>query len=154
MEPENFTTTKIEDFNNLLMEGRDVAVSHTTFLNATRETLDLIQQGNYILVVDEALDIIQDFNKLNFVETNVRQTVSEGDITMLISWIAQDVLPAPHGASITVTIHIASLIVPDIFYIKRDTHMTIHGGKYRAIRFRHDTGQFRRSFLIQNSGGA
>ena len=93
VEPENFNTSKIEDFNNLLMEGRDVAVSHTTFLNATQETLDLIQQGNYILIVDEALDIIQDFNKLNFVESNVRQTVNEGDIDMLLDKFARIVPP-------------------------------------------------------------
>ena len=89
VEPENFNTSKIEDFNNLLMEGRDVAVSHTTFLNATQETLDLIQQGNYILIVDEALD----FNKLNFVESNVRQTVNEGDIDMLLDKFARIVPP-------------------------------------------------------------
>lgn len=92
-EPENFNTTKIEDFNNLLMEGRDIAVSHTTFLNATQETLDLIQRGDYVLIIDEALDIIQDFNKLNFVESNVRQTVSEGDIDMLLDKFARIVPP-------------------------------------------------------------
>lgn len=93
VEPENFTTTKIEDFNNLLLEGRDIAVSHTTFLNANQETLDLIQRGNYILIVDEALDIIQDFNKLNFVESNVRQTVSEGDIDMILDNFARIIPP-------------------------------------------------------------
>lgn len=93
VEPENFATTKIEDFNSLLMEGHDVAVSHTTFLNATQETLDLIRQGNYILIVDEALDIIQDFNRLNFVESNVRQTVTEGDIDMLLDKFARIIPP-------------------------------------------------------------
>ncbi len=93
VEPENFTTTKIEDFNNLLLEGRDIAVSHTTFLNANQETLDLIQRGNYILIVDEVLDIIQDFNKLNFVESNVRQTVSGGDIDMILDNFARIVPP-------------------------------------------------------------
>lgn len=93
VEPENFSTTKIEDFNNLLMEGRDIAVSHTTFLNATQETLDLIHNGDYTLIVDEALDIIQDFNKLNFIETNLRQTVSGGDIDMLLDKFARIVPP-------------------------------------------------------------
>ena len=83
-EPLPYNGSKIDNFNELLADGKDIAVTHTTFLNATQETLDLIRTGNYTLVIDEVLDVVTDFNKVQTVESATRQTVSTGDIKYLL----------------------------------------------------------------------
>lgn len=74
---------KINSFNYLLARGEDIAVTHTTFLNATQETLDNIQQGEYTLILDEALEAVQEFNEIQEVSTNVEQKLSPIDIENL-----------------------------------------------------------------------
>ncbi len=76
---------KIDSFNYLLARGEDIAVTHTTFLNATQETLDNIQQGEYTLILDEALEAVQEFNEIQEVSTNVEQKLLPRDIENLIS---------------------------------------------------------------------
>ena len=83
-EPLPYTGSKLDNFNELLADGKDIAVTHTTFLNATQETLDLIRTGNYTLVIDEVLDVVTDFNKVQTVESATRQTVTKGDIAFLL----------------------------------------------------------------------
>lgn len=84
-EPKPFGRTKIEDFNNLLANCEDIAVTHCTFLNATGKTLDYIREGKYSLIVDEAMDVIFDFNQAQSVENDVRQSINRADVTALIS---------------------------------------------------------------------
>ena len=58
-EPQPYNgTRKIDDFNDLLTDGGCVAVTHVTFLNATPETLERIYEGEYTLILDEALSIV------------------------------------------------------------------------------------------------
>ena len=83
-EPLPYNGSKLDNFNELLADGVDIAVTHTTFLNATKETLELIRTGNYTLIIDEVLDVITEFNKVQSVEDSPRQTVSKGDIKMLL----------------------------------------------------------------------
>lgn len=61
----------------------DIAVTHTTFLNATQETLELIRTGNYTLIIDEVLDVVTDFNNVQSVESASRQTITKEDIKFL-----------------------------------------------------------------------
>lgn len=83
-EPVPYTGTKIDDFNTLLSRGDDITVTHTTFLNATPETLELIRTGDYTLIIDEVLDVITDFNKVQSVENAPRQNVNNSDVKMLL----------------------------------------------------------------------
>lgn len=83
-EPIPFTGAKIDNFNELLATGGDIAVTHITFLNATQETLDLIRTGNYTLIIDEVLDVVTDFNKVQSVENTSRQTITKEDIKFLL----------------------------------------------------------------------
>ncbi len=85
VEPRPYAGSKLDNFNELLADGRDIAVTHTTFLNATEETLDLIRTGKYTLVIDEALDVVKEFNKVQTVECASRQSVTEGDISFLLA---------------------------------------------------------------------
>lgn len=82
-EPQPYNGTKIDDFNNLLTDGGCIAVSHVTFLNTTPETLDRIYEGEYTLILDEALDVVMEFNKIQTVEDSPRQTITAQDMRML-----------------------------------------------------------------------
>lgn len=83
-EPKPYNGTKIDNFNDLLADGGCIAVTHTTFLNATQETLDLIYEGDYTLILDEALDVIVEFNSIKTVEDSPRQDMSASDIQFLL----------------------------------------------------------------------
>jgi len=76
--------TKIEGFNRLLAYNKDIAVSHTTFLNATEETLELIRNGGYTLILDEALEVVTEFNDVQTVEHNERQSINPPDMRILL----------------------------------------------------------------------
>ncbi len=85
VEPTFYNSSKIEDFNHLLtQENINIAVTHSTFLNATPETLELIRNGNYTLIIDEELQIIEDFNCLQSVEASDRQSMSKSDVKFLL----------------------------------------------------------------------
>jgi len=83
VQPQNYDQSKIGHFNDLLAEQQDIAVTHSTFLNATPETMDLISQGKYVLFMDEALDVLQEFNKTSVVENDPAQAIKKGDLRML-----------------------------------------------------------------------
>ncbi len=53
---------KIDDFNSLLMSGRNIALTHSTFSNSNSETIEYLTEGNYTLILDEVLDILIRFN--------------------------------------------------------------------------------------------
>lgn len=82
--PYNDSGTKIEGFNRLLADDSCIAVTHTTFLNATEETLSLVRHGEYSLIIDEALEILIEFNRVQSVENSPRQSVKQGDLKMLL----------------------------------------------------------------------
>lgn len=82
-EPNNYESTKIEDFNTLLMEGRNIAVTHCTFANSNDNTLEYLKQGHYTLILDEVLDILVDFNSVakdNLSKSDIRVLFNEGFI--------------------------------------------------------------------------
>ena len=82
-EPKNWEQTKLDDFNNLLEGKEDITVTHSTFLNATPQTIQLIADGNYTLIIDEALDVVQDFNNLHDVQNDAAQRIDRDSIQLL-----------------------------------------------------------------------
>lgn len=56
--------TKLEDFNDLLSAGRNIATTHTTFTNATQETIRILQENSYNLILDETVDVLLPLNDL------------------------------------------------------------------------------------------
>ena len=68
---------KIDDFNSLLMEGANIVVTHSTFTNATDETIDYLRDSNYVLIMDETLSTLENFND---VCTDMTQRVNRKDI--------------------------------------------------------------------------
>ena len=71
---------KIDDFNLLLMEGANIVVTHSTFTNATDETIEYLRDSNYVLIMDETLSTLENFND---VCTDMTQRVNRKDIQML-----------------------------------------------------------------------
>ena len=95
-EPHNYEQTKIDDFNDLLERQVDIAVTHSTFLNATPQTIDLIQRGHYEVFIDEAVDILAEFNKTHLVKDAKEQTVTEGDVQKLLDGKFIEIDPETH----------------------------------------------------------
>lgn len=56
--------TKLEDFNDLLAGGRNIVTTHTTFTNATQETINILQDNSYYLILDEAVDVLLPLNDI------------------------------------------------------------------------------------------
>ena len=59
---DNRSKTKLEDFNDLLENGYNVVTTHTTFGNTTRETVNILQNNSYHLIIDEAVEVILPFD--------------------------------------------------------------------------------------------
>ena len=71
---------KLDDFNMLLMEGKDIALTHSTFSHSDDETLNFLSKGNYCLFLDEALDIIVNYNEVCSEERKLKSN----DVDLLI----------------------------------------------------------------------
>lgn len=69
--------TKSQHLKDLLRDGRNISVSHALFTSCDREAVRLISQGNYVVIIDEVLDVLQ------------QHAASRFDIQMLIDcgWI-------------------------------------------------------------------
>lgn len=83
-EPEFRSGRKIDDFNSLLMDGKNIAVTHSTFANSNSETMELIENGKYTLILDETLDILVNFNEVatnKITKQDVKMLLNEGFIT-------------------------------------------------------------------------
>lgn len=52
--------TKLSDIHTLMADGRNIATTHSLFVNYTDETKDLIKQHKYVLVLDEVVDVIHE----------------------------------------------------------------------------------------------
>lgn len=56
----NTGKTKLSDIHTLMAEGRNIATTHSLFVNYTEETKELIRQHKYVLVLDEVVDVIHE----------------------------------------------------------------------------------------------
>ena len=63
-QPEYKGSTKADSLKYLLSHGYNIGCTHSLFLDADDELLDIIQNGDYTLFIDEALDVIKPVNDL------------------------------------------------------------------------------------------
>ena len=63
-EPKHLGEGKLNNLHRLLDEGRNIATTHALLKMCTDETLELIQEGGYNLILDEALDIVDIIDNL------------------------------------------------------------------------------------------
>lgn len=80
-EPTYVSGRKIDDFNKLLLNGENIVLTHSTFANADENTMEYISNSEYILILDETINTLENFNN---VCSDTRQTVSKKDIEMLL----------------------------------------------------------------------
>lgn len=62
-EPQYEDGRKLHGFNSLLANGDDIALTHSTFANANEETLRLLEESRPVLVLDETINVLVDFNE-------------------------------------------------------------------------------------------
>ena len=63
-EPKQLGDGKLESLHNLLCDGKNIVCTHQLFLKATQETIELIYHGKYILILDEALQTLHEYNSV------------------------------------------------------------------------------------------
>lgn len=94
-QPHNNGEGKLESLHRLLSAGESIVTTHALFLMATTETIQLIHEGGYILILDEVLDIFREYNDV--VKSLENKTVTKGDVR----WLQQEgyitVSPADYG---------------------------------------------------------
>lgn len=77
VEPSNkiaqYKFTKTNHTNALIASGRNIATTHQAFLFYTDETLDLVENMGYVLVIDESVNVLESTE------------VTSDDINMLVS---------------------------------------------------------------------
>lgn len=83
-QPFNTGDGKLDYLHRLLAAGENVATTHALFLMATTETIQLIHEGNYTLILDEVLDIFREYNDV--VKALDNKAVNKGDVR----WLQQE----------------------------------------------------------------
>lgn len=59
-DPINVGKGKLDSFNKLLLQGRDIVSTHALFKMSTDETRELIASNGYTLILDEVMDVLQE----------------------------------------------------------------------------------------------
>lgn len=88
-EPKHLGEGKLNSLHSLLQNGFNIATTHALFKMCTLETLHLIRKGGYVLVLDEALDIVEMLDTLSV--KDYEMMVNSNNIRVnrdkTISWI-------------------------------------------------------------------
>ena len=50
------------NFNNLILKGKNIVSTHALFQKATQDTIALIKSNNYILILDEVFNVVEQLN--------------------------------------------------------------------------------------------
>lgn len=67
-EPKHLGEGKLESLHNLLINDYNIATTHALFRMCNEETIELINSGDYTLILDEALDVVDlyDINRKDY----------------------------------------------------------------------------------------
>ncbi|EPZ47683.1 hypothetical protein [Alicyclobacillus acidoterrestris] len=81
------TFTKFDSFHALLADGKCIASTHALFQRANDETRELIQNGNYVLILDEVMDVIEQLEvKKNDIDLLFENGLISVDDDGFITW--------------------------------------------------------------------
>ncbi len=81
-QPKHIGNGKLDNLHRLLSNGCNIATTHALFLKATQETIQLIHEGGYTLVLDEELSIFKEYNDV--VKNLDNKIVNCDDVELLI----------------------------------------------------------------------
>lgn len=79
--------SKMVDFLDLVLKGRNISSTHSLFTNITDELIELLRVQNYILILDEVMNVVAklDLYKDDFKKTDEEKSrLTKGDIKTLI----------------------------------------------------------------------
>lgn len=88
----NAKATKLQGFKNLIIKDRDIASTHALFSSVDEEVYELIKSSNYILILDEVMNVIETITlKASDYNTLIDQKIIEvEEITNKIKWIDKE----------------------------------------------------------------
>lgn len=75
---------KLDYLHKLLASGEDIVTTHALFLKATPETIHLLTEGGYTLILDEALSVFQEYNE------NVKALDNKVVTKETVAWLIQE----------------------------------------------------------------
>lgn len=61
-EPKNIGSGKLDSLHNLILDGKNIASTHALFKMATEETIELLRANDYVLILDEVMDVVEPIN--------------------------------------------------------------------------------------------
>lgn len=82
-QPINWGGGKLEGLHKLLALGKNIVATHALFLKANELTIQLIKEGEYTLILDESIDVFQEYNGV--VKMLDNKCVNKSDVRWLIS---------------------------------------------------------------------
>jgi hypothetical protein len=81
------TIFKLDHFHKLLAQNNNIVSTHSLFKRANSETKDLIHAGNYILILDEVMNVIEEIDmKKNDLEMLINEKLIWIDDNKFIHW--------------------------------------------------------------------
>lgn len=86
-EADNTGQTKLEDIKRLIADGENIVSTHSLFKRVDREVIDLLEMENYILILDEVIDVIEQVKiSKDDLKMLIQNKVIEVDEKGVVSW--------------------------------------------------------------------
>ncbi|MDM5282665.1 hypothetical protein [Peribacillus frigoritolerans] len=79
--------TKLEDIKRLISDGENIVSTHSLFKRVDSEVIDLLEMENYILILDEVMDVIEQVKiSKDDLRMLIQNKVIEVDKKGIVSW--------------------------------------------------------------------
>ncbi|MFF2500188.1 hypothetical protein [Peribacillus sp. NPDC058075] len=79
--------TKLEDIKRLIADGENIVSTHSLFKRVDSEVIDLLEMENYILILDEVMDVIEQVKlSKDDLKMLIQNKVIKVDIKGIVSW--------------------------------------------------------------------
>jgi hypothetical protein len=79
--------TKLEDIKRLISDGENIVSTHSLFKRVDLEFIDLLEMENYILILDEVMDVIEQVKiSKDDLKMLIKNKVIEVDKKGIVSW--------------------------------------------------------------------
>ncbi|CAH0149464.1 hypothetical protein [Peribacillus sp. Bi134] len=88
---DNAGETKLEDIKRLIADGENIVSTHSLFKRVDSEVIDLLEMENYILILDEVMDVIEQVKiSKDDLKMLIQNKVIEVDKKGIVSWAQVD----------------------------------------------------------------
>ena len=90
-QPDNRKKTKLADIKDIIIKNVNIGTTHALFQNFDQECIDLFRQNEYILILDETLDIIDElpYKKKDIELLEKSGCIEEGE-NFVLEWVDKD----------------------------------------------------------------